>query len=560
MPLAAIYTRYSDDAQRPTSIDDQLRRARAEAEKHGYTVPEKLIFIDAAITGQSKGLSKRTGYANLLRAWERHEFEALFVDELARLARDTLEFAQLQQRIEKSRIRLVCCDGIDTQRMGWQLEFGMSGLIAAHFIRETAHRVVRGMVGQLERGFMVAKPPFGYRIATSSSREDGAVGTHWDIVPEQAEVVQQIYAARHAGKGLGSIAEELNRTQIDSPRPPVKGQQRYWRAATVRQLLRNPIYRGIFIWNGSPFSQAKAKRDGLMLSPVEYARPQLRIVSDSLWYSCNPSSGTRRLRSGGCHLLAGLAACSHCGAKLSIATGGSAPTFYCANCAHAKRVGVDGRQTPYVSVLGLEKVLRAVLERAFSEERVAEFQDRLRARLTGGHHARLEQLAVLITQSDRVKQRLAAQLRRLDEDEMLEQEYKQEIAEGKALRKEQAELEDAQRHIESAAIEQQLQVDPRAYLELLFHGGAQREAVRAVLSRLFPRIELLGRAGRWVTCWHIEVCPGVVYAQLSGTAPLVTEVRRLEARVTSGASRPTTWKVVLTPLKGEGTQIPRGLA
>lgn len=545
MPLASIYARYSDDAQRPTSIDDQIRRARAEAEKLGYTVPEELIFIDVAITGQNKGLAKRSGYASLLKAWDKREFEAVFVDELARLARDTLECAYLQQRIEKSHVRMVCCDGIDTNRPGWQLEFGMSGLIAAHFIRETAHRVVRGMQGQLERGFMIAKPPFGYRIAHVDSQTDNgrSRGTSWEIVPEQAELVQRMYAWRYAGKGLGAIAEALNREKVESPRPPVKGRQRYWRAATVRQLLQNPIYRGVFVWNGSPFSRAKAKREGAQLSPVEYQRPLLRLVSDALWFGCNQPKESRRIRSGGRHLLAGLASCAACGAKLSIASGGSALTFHCASCAHAKRVGVEGRQTHYVSVIGLEKALREVLKLMFNEEHIAEFRDRLRARLTGGHLARIEKLRVLITQSDRAKQRLAGQLRRLDDDEVLLNEYELEIAEGKKLRSELQSLEETQRQIQSESIERQLLVDPKDTIALLFLDDAPKEEIRIVLSRLFPRIELRERMGRYVAVWHIEVCPGALYAQISGTDPLMTELSAIQARIECGAARPTTWKV-----------------
>ncbi len=39
----AIYARFSSDLQRPTSIDDQVRRCRDFATKQGWTVVEEFI-------------------------------------------------------------------------------------------------------------------------------------------------------------------------------------------------------------------------------------------------------------------------------------------------------------------------------------------------------------------------------------------------------------------------------------------------------------------------------------------------------------------------------------
>src|SRR5690242_19029498 len=136
MPRAALYARYSDDEQRATSIDDQVRRAREKAAALGFEAPDELIFTDAAVTGQAKGLAKRKGYAKLREAWRLGAFEAVIVDEVSRLARSPVELATLQESIEKGPVRFVSCDGVDSTVPGWQLQFGFQGVIAAHFVRE----------------------------------------------------------------------------------------------------------------------------------------------------------------------------------------------------------------------------------------------------------------------------------------------------------------------------------------------------------------------------------------------------------------------------------------
>ncbi|WP_350029058.1 recombinase family protein [Caballeronia sp. GAFFF1] len=53
------------------------------------------------------------------------------------------------------------------------------------------------------------------------------------------------------------------------PRPPRHEERGYWRPATVLQLLANTIYRGSFIYNGSAYSKAMARKEKRKLEPVE---------------------------------------------------------------------------------------------------------------------------------------------------------------------------------------------------------------------------------------------------------------------------------------------------
>lgn len=539
MQKAAIYARYSTEEQRATSIEDQVRRAREKAENLGYEVPDELIFSDAIITGTAKGLAKRVGYERLLRAWERKEFDALIVDEVSRLAREPVALAHLQVRIEKSKVRLVSTDGIDSSLPGWQLQFGFCGVIASHFVRETGHRVIRAMVGQLERGFMIAAPPFGYQLLRET--EDG---THWIIDEENAKLVRGIFQQRRNGASLSKIAKSLNERGIASPRKSKKGGVRYWRPGTVRQMLQNTIYRGLFVWNGSPFSKAREKRGEITLQPIDYPRPNLRLVDDDLWFFCNQAGAGCIVRGGDKHVFAGLVSCGTCNARLTVATGGSSPSLYCAQCSQAEAVAVTGRVGGYVSTKGLQAVLMRAIEKLFSGEVELMFRERLKSRLEGGQEVQIAELKQGIGKKEGKLKILLRLLSSTEtEDATVEQEYRQVLNDKRRLTAELARLEATWSGMDKAAVEHQLQVDPRQLLPHLFSAEAPAEETRAALRRLFPKIVYLEKPSRFCTLFSVECAPGVTLAEVSGTRVIDDDVVTMKFSVTGGSKRPSTWLV-----------------
>jgi len=546
MRRASIYARYSDQEQRPTSIDDQLRRTRQKAEELGFTVAEEHVYIDAAITGQGKELAKRAAYNRLIQAWEKGDFEVIIVDEVARLARASLEFAHLEQRIERTHVRLISCDGLDTLNPGWQLQFGISGLMAAHFIRETRHRVVRGMQGQLERGFMIAKAPFGYR-AVKVGDKDNEGGTIWEVEEEKAKWVKEIFNMRFQGRSLNAIAERMNREGVSCPRNPRLGEKGYWRPGTVFQLLANTIYRGVFVYNGSAYSKAKATREKRTLKPVEYERPDLRIVEDRVWHACNAPAGSRPFRGGGRHVLAGLATCGVCAGTMSFRTGGSSAALHCSKCAQQRRVGKPNAptQVSYVAAEALQRALLHVLRRfLFGDERVREFRRRLEARLYGRHELRIEELKLAIGQAERQLDSLAHRMRRLkDNDEFLEKTYREQQDERKQLLDELTQLTAYSTSLDVERIRRKMGVNPLEIVSMLFTREAPVELTRAVLSRVFPSIVLVKRPARFITVWEIVTCPGATVARLDGAFASFDGEVAFTVQVETGAARPTAWHV-----------------
>lgn len=541
----AIYARYSSDQQRATSIDDQVRRCGELAQRHGLEPSHELTFTDAALSGTAKDLSKRAGYQQLLIAWESREFDILLTDELSRLARDGVELALLQRRLQNTPVRLISADGIDTAQANWELLLGLQSIVSQQAVRDTQHRVVRGMVGQLERGFMVATPTFGYQLDRQLDATGNRIGTHWRIDEQEAAIVREIFSLRRNGASLNNIAQALNRRGIPTPRAPSKTLG-YWRPGTVFKLLGNPIYRAEFVWNDSVFVRAKAKNTGRILKPLHFARPLLRIVDDTTWHDCNRGTHSRTGFGGGRHALAGLIECGACGATLTVSSG-KTPSLYCAQCSQASRVAAPGaeRHTGSVSMSGIKVMLLTALRELLSPAVVVAFKERLQLRLNGGTVEELKRAKGLHELTRKSAERLARLLASLDtDDSILEAEYRQKQTELRELTDQVAQLEARQEISQKDAMEKQLSIDPATLLDDLFDTEQPAEKTRSVIARLLPKIIFKGKTDRMTAVFDLSYSAGAAAALASNTATLDGQTMTRQMQLTSGAKRPTEWRMV----------------
>lgn len=378
----AIYARYSSEQQRDTSIDDQVRRCLELARKYGYAADDVLTFQDAAITGKGAGDAKRQGFQQLLEAWDANAFGVLIVDEFSRLTRDGVTQAELVRRLENNRrVRLIAASGVDTNLPNWQLQVGLEGLIAQQAGRDTRHRVERGMLGQLERGFMIAPPPFGYTMKCAVECETAKyVGATWIIDEPSAQIVREVFERRAQGQSMDAIARWLNGAGVPTSRKARKNGGGFWRPARIRGLLRNPIYRGVFVWHGSSKYLAEAKAKGVEVVEQYFPRPDLRLVSDDLWARCNGKT-ISRTGYGGCkHSLAGLLSCGGCEGTLVLSSQERCRSLYCTRCSSAKRMDAQmDRCSQTVAASGVQVLLiaaaRHFMSETFPEQYKIETQD-----------------------------------------------------------------------------------------------------------------------------------------------------------------------------------------
>jgi site-specific DNA recombinase len=276
---AAIYARYSTDKQREASIEDQYRNCQHHAERQGWTVTKR--YADKAVSGSK---NDRVQYQQMLADAKAKTFDVLLVDDLSRLSRDDVETKQAIRRLRFWGIRIVgVSDGFDTGSKGYKIHAGMRGLINEIYLDDLAEKTHRGLTGQALKGNNAGGLPYGYR---SVQVEDGH---RLEINPEQAKWVRWMYEQFAAGLSARKIAHELNRKGVTT------GRGKTWCVSALHGhpkyrtgVLRNPIYRGLYVWNRSqwvkdPDTGRRKRTERPEAEWITLEAPELAIVSSELW-------------------------------------------------------------------------------------------------------------------------------------------------------------------------------------------------------------------------------------------------------------------------------------
>lgn len=541
----ALYGRNSDESQSASSIDDQMRRALEVARRAGLEPTVILQFRDDDMSGFKKREAlARPGFNALMGSWDNFEFDVLAVDELSRLARNSRQFLEVMERLESTPVRLICGDGIDSHAAGASLVLAVKAVMAQEESNATAHRVTRGLFGQVTRGYMVAPPPFGYVPERLHEADGRKLGTVWRIVDEQAEWVREMFRLRSTGMAFNKIAKILNEAQV-----PTKRDSGCWRGGTVQRMLANPIYRGEFQWLedvGSNGSSVASQRSGQtpLRQRCSFERPELRIVSDELWYAVQADKVSRSGYGGGRLAYSGVIECGRCQATLTASSQGKA--FSCGKCAGASMAGFPDapESVPSISVAGLTAVFRYVLERVLDAERVEVLRERLRARLEEGPAAELAVLRKRYATLERSANNLLSLIRQAEgPDPLLAAQYK-------AVRSDLVQAERALKACEKAntafdakGIVSQMEVDPSSLVSKLLDGTLPAEQLRTVLIQLFPRFAFVGRESRFIALFEIDFAPGAAVAWLTDTRKVLDDKVTLRVKLIGSAKRPVTWQI-----------------
>jgi site-specific DNA recombinase len=564
----ATYARYSTDGQKETSIDDQVRTCEETAKRHGMVLSKALIFADDAITGAAKATHKREQYHALREAIRAGKVDVIICDQQCRLARSAKESLTFFDELKEHKVRLLTADGFDSEQPTSQLLFGIKSVFSEFFLDETRHRVRRGMIGEFDRGAMVTAVPYGYQVDVVRSAKEGRC--LWCVHPEQAEVVKEMFRLRKDGMSLNQIAAVLNGRRVPTPFEGKKKSGLYWRASAVWRILQNPTYKGVYVVNfGSDKTEERKLGQRLMAD--------LALVSVADWDVCqadgkrspSPSEaklpggprqrGPRGSYGGGKHPLAGVLRCGVCGVPLSCHKGaGENGTMHCIQCEHATIVGVPGRQPQYVSIRGVRQMLAWLLEKVITGEAVPRYQECLRERLAGGHAAELATARQELDKAERTQQRLSRLLQQISgDDPVLEQQYLKTREDALHFAQKVRELEQGLRELNQEAIQKQLDIDLSVVVEAFLSDQNAPERTRALLNRVFPAIVLEGKTDRYTAIFRVEVKPGAILAEASGTAELVSGNEVMWVRLkTSGSKRPV-WSVEeIPPLGDESVSVP----
>ncbi len=340
----AIYARYSSDLQRESSIEDQFRRCREYAERHGWSVVKEVA--DRAVSGRA--IAGREELQALMAAAQQSipPFERILVDDTSRLSRNVSDVLIITERLKYYGIHVTSVSqNIDSAHGSSRQLFTLNGMIDEQYVQGLADKVHRGQEGRVLNGFNPGGKCYGYRnVPIEDTSRVGKYnrpavrGVELEIVKEEAIVILRIFQMYAEGAGLGQIARKLNEEGVPSPQGPRTRLSRSWCPSSIRSMLRNERYRGFLIWNRTekrrnPETGRKTSKRRPTQDWKRRENPSWRIIPDSLWAQVEAKfrsvTRTGSARAGGLtrttksrqYLFSGSLTCGCCGASMVIVSG-----------------------------------------------------------------------------------------------------------------------------------------------------------------------------------------------------------------------------------------------
>ncbi|MCY4558519.1 MAG: recombinase family protein [Chloroflexi bacterium] len=231
--IAATYSRVSTTQQEEgTSLASQELRCRQEAEKDGYTVPERLMWRDQA----SGADLHRDALNEVRRAAKEGEFNALYVYAIDRLSREPLELGTLLKEFEEIGVHV----HFVVDHIGDGTEAPLIAYVLGHAAKQERlrfrERSMRGKETVAREGKRLphgdGKGVLGYRYDPITKKRT--------VIPEEAKIVKRIFHEVAEGHTLNGIRNSLMDDGI-----PTKQGNKVWHVTTLRQILSHTMYIGV---------------------------------------------------------------------------------------------------------------------------------------------------------------------------------------------------------------------------------------------------------------------------------------------------------------------------
>lgn len=210
MPIkVAIYARVSteDQAEQGYSIDAQLDILRKYCQLYGKEVYEE--YVDAGVSGKS--IEGRYELQRLLKDAGDKKFHEVIVWKFNRMARKNVDLLNIVEQLEAYNITFRSfSENFDTSTSMGKFALQMMGAVGELERNTIVDNVKMGMKQRAKKGEHNGKLPLGYRVVPDPSNLTKKRSKAVAVVPEEAIIVRKIFELYAAGRGLKSIANELN--------------------------------------------------------------------------------------------------------------------------------------------------------------------------------------------------------------------------------------------------------------------------------------------------------------------------------------------------------------
>ncbi len=279
------------------------------------------VFSDEATTGTKEN---RAGFQVLLRECRAGKLDLVITKSISRFARNTVILLETIRELkalgvdvyfEEQNIHTISPDG----------ELLIS--ILASYAQEESLSASENQKWRVKKCFE-AGIPYDHTLLGYRFRDD-----HYEIEPEEAETVRRIYEMYLSGKGILTIAKELNQTGAATRLGTTK-----WYIESVQRILRNYTYTGNLIlqktYQENHLTKKKMINEG-QLPQYQVGNAHEPIISTETYNAVQEESRRRAakyrpdLRERNTYTFSGLIVCGCCGDRFRRKTTHGGPVWIC---------------------------------------------------------------------------------------------------------------------------------------------------------------------------------------------------------------------------------------
>jgi site-specific DNA recombinase len=234
---AALYARVSSEQQADHhTIESQLAALRGRVAATGLSVPAEREFVDEGYSGATLVRPALERLRDLVAAGG---IDQLYVHSPDRLARKYAYQVLLIEEFQRAGVAVIFLNRELKQTPEDELLLQVQGMVAEYERAKILERSRRGKRHAAHSGqaSVLSSAPYGYRYLP---KEAGGGSARFEIVPEEAQVVRQIFGWVGRDRlSIGAVTRRLNQAGVRT-----RTGKSPWDRGTVWGMLKNPAYKG----------------------------------------------------------------------------------------------------------------------------------------------------------------------------------------------------------------------------------------------------------------------------------------------------------------------------
>lgn len=236
------------------------------------------IFADEGLSGTS--LEKRDDFIRMLQIARRGGIDIILTKEVSRFSRNVQHLLNIVEELRNMGVYIwFLSDDINTESNDYRERLTQIATNAEQESLRTSRRVKWGHQQQMQLGVVFGrKEMYGYNIV-----KDELGIQHFEIIPEEAEVIKNIFEWFASGEGTHRIARRLEQQGIETKR-----YKHGWTNTVILRILRNEKYVGDLAqgktYTPDPLTHKKKYNRGEShMYYIKDHHPESAIISRELW-------------------------------------------------------------------------------------------------------------------------------------------------------------------------------------------------------------------------------------------------------------------------------------